>query len=167
LSSLRVVKHDRRTMAPMFFLADGSKYSIMYSMKSSDRVAIFGLIIALIGQGIFPGVVLCRGEAGHVAVETTLDQCCSSFVRARMHASLSLYELESAAHGSCGPCSDILISTNPFRIPAAGHYSSTGPVQVATIPASGIVSQTKKLFVSIVNPTCLALVSIKTTFLLL
>ena len=137
-------------------------------MKSTERMVTFVMIIALLGQGIFPGMILCRGDEGHFAVETMLERCCSAFVQAPSHLSLSLlYEPESATNSTCGPCADTLIPANAVRMPAYERHLGVVPAQVAPVLPSGIAFQAKRLFVSIFNPTELALIPIKTTFLLL
>ncbi len=132
-------------------------------------MAIFAVIIALLGQGLLPGVILCRGEEGHFAVEKTFDECCSPSVQAHMPSSLffAASDLESAGHSSCGPCSDTLVSANPFKVPSHKDNSDMIPVQHSIIPVSGTASGAKKLFVSAVNPAELAMIPIKSTFLLL
>jgi hypothetical protein len=151
----------------MFFLAKRLKSIIIHIMRRRNRIAILVMIMALMGQAVFPGMILCRGEEGHFAVETTFDGCCSSFALAPFQSPLALSELESAAHRGCGPCTDTLISANPFRMPTDGQRSSIGPALVVTIPPIGNAGQLNKIFISLVDPTEHGLIPIKTTLLLL
>lgn len=129
----------------------------------------FVTIFALLVHGILPGMVLCEGEEGHVAIETALEWCCSSFVPTAPNSSRTLpgYELESAARDSCGPCSDTFISTAPFAFPTAKHPLSLIAVQAAMNVLNDIAVGAKVLLGGNVNPTQIALVPIRTTVLLL
>ena len=153
----------------MLFLFKSLRYLIFYLMKSANRLANFVTIIVLVGQGILPGMILCHGEEGHVAVETTFEGCCSAFAQASPYAfrSLRLYELEPATHGSCGPCSDTLISTSLFAKPTHQQLSSLDPARNTSTTPGDIGVEANKPFLGMFDPAHLVLIPVRTTVLLL
>lgn len=154
---------------PFFFLANGMKLAMLNHMKYSRYISVLVVTITLLGQGLLPGVILCRGEEGHCAVETTFDVCCFSPVQASIPSFLFLSadDMEYAEHSACGPCSDTFVTTNPFEMPSPRHESNLGPAHRLIVPANRVAFEAARLFVSTIDPSQLALIPVKTTFLLL
>jgi hypothetical protein len=153
----------------MFCLSRYPQYFIIEYMKFRNRQMVFVTVMALLGYGLLPGMVLCQSEEGHVAVETALVRCCSSFVPTAPNSSrtISGYESESEVRNPCGPCSDTFISTDSFTVPTHEQLPGLSSTQIATTDPNDLVVGAKKLFMGIVNPAQLALVPVKTTVLLL
>jgi hypothetical protein len=115
-------------------------YGTLYSMRFSKRLVIFMMICALAGQGIVPGLVLCRGEQGHAAVEVAFDLCCTAALRTSVQTA-SAYSLDAVPpplQDGCGPCSDIPILANPLRSPshewnASLDYGLNAPIAIADV----------------------------------
>lgn len=126
------------------------------------------MMFALAGQGIVPGLVLCRGEEGHVAVEAAFDLCCASSLQATAQArsAISLEAADPSAHG-CGPCSDTPILANPLRLPTHERDINLGQTRRATIidePATNGAKTTVNTW--LVHPAT-ALIPITTSVLLI
>lgn len=138
-------------------------------MKPGSHIAVFMLVLALIGQGVSPGIILCRSDDGHFAVGTTMNPCCSPFelLIPESSGNLSGSETEQATHDDCGLCVDTILPTDLFRIPVPEFRTSADPARVAVISPDMIASHSRTLFLDRVNPLEFALQPVSTTNLLL
>ncbi len=93
------------------------------------------MMFALAGQGIIPGLVLCQGDEGHVAVEVAFDRYCASSLLTSSQApkTHSLDAMDLRAPDGCGPCSDTPILVNPLRLPTHERNANFSQVQCAII----------------------------------
>ncbi len=104
-------------------------------MKHRFYPVFWLLVVALIGPGALPGLVVCFGQAGHVEVETTQDRCCSTYAQQSPQRTFSLLATTSApaADSSCGRCTDTPISQTPLVKPAQAGKASVAGEQITTL----------------------------------
>ena len=100
-------------------------------MRFGNQLFVFAIVCALAGQGVVPGLVLCKGEEGHVALEAIFDQCCDypPTAPAQPRETRSMEASDHGAQGGCGPCSDTPFLVNPSRLPS--DESNTNLFQTA------------------------------------
>ena len=138
-------------------------------MKRANRIAVFAIIVALLGQGISPGVILCHGEEGHKAVEAIFDPCCSSFEQPATHSpqSVSVYDHGSDTQSACGPCSDTILTADPFTVRTHDITPAMVQGQIAHVRHDGVSSRASRLFAGYVHPAEISFIPIEFTCLLI
>jgi hypothetical protein len=138
-------------------------------MNGFKRAPICLMILALLVQGAVPGVVLCRGEEGHLAMETAFEDCCVQLVPSTAAGGLFLSRggKEPADNHGCGPCSDTLISINPFTLPASNHASVMAPAHFPVAPATDPAFQASRRLMNPLSPEEPPRLPVETTCLLL
>ena len=127
------------------------------------------MMFALAGQGIIPGLVLCQGDEGHVAVEVAFDRYCASSLLTSSQApkTHSLDAMDLRAPDGCGPCSDTPILVNPLRLPTHEWNANLSQAQRATIITGGITDCVKVTASNWLDPLICSLIPIKTSVLLI
>ena len=138
-------------------------------MKNRSRLLISLLIISLAAQGGFPGLVLCVGEGGHIAVEIAHDLNCCEEDHASS-AATHVHELdmaESHSHDECGPCTDTYISSNLFSRQTQDRVVDVGQDPIAGVAFNNTATQAKPTLLQLPASFDSSLLLIRTTTLLI
>jgi hypothetical protein len=127
------------------------------------------LIIALASQGALPGVVVCFEETGQVEFETIKEKCCYGDTKPSGQTAVLVLTTSTGSEpaGSCGPCTDTLISPIPVTKPArnGGANSNALPSTALAFDPAAIETETYSASDFVAADT--ALIPIKTTTLLI
>ena len=138
-------------------------------MKARLSPVLWILIIALASQGALPGVVVCFEATGQVEFETIMDKCCYGDTKPSGQTAVFVLTTSSGSEpgGSCGPCTDTIISPIPVTKPARnGGVNNNAPPSTA-LAFDPAAIQTEIDSASEFVAADAALIPIKTTTLLI
>ena len=127
------------------------------------------LIIALATHGAIPGVVVCLEATGQVKFEAIQDKCCYGEAKPSNQAAFFVLPTwrGSEPDGSCGPCTDTLISPVQVTKPTKNRGASVSALPSTTLILEPAAIRTEVLSEGQIVSTDAALILIKTTTLLI
>ncbi len=143
------------------------------------------MIISLLGQGVCSGLVVCIGQEGHIAIEMAHNQHCNREELIQVQTvqgqrddpdiqmpipsprSLPVVTIGPAANNADGPCSDIPLSPNPFKLPVPVRKASVSPILIMALALDTPAVRANTSSTILFNLADLSLIPIKTTSLLI
>ena len=127
------------------------------------------LIVALATHGAIPGVVVCLEATGQVKFEAIQDKCCYGEAKPSNPAAFFVLPTWRGPEpdGSCGPCTDTLISPVQVTKPTKNRGASVSALPSATLVLDSAAIKTEARLAGQAVNTDAALILIKTTTLLI